>query len=238
MRARTKAIPPLAAESVAGCVEAATRAPSIHNTQPWWFQTRGRDIDVYVDRARQLAVLDPSGRQLLMSVGAAVFNLRLALLARGRIPVQRLLPDPARPDLVARVSAGPTTTPSDTVNVGPLDLVHPARAPIPAAQRSATTTTLSRHRPATVHILVGLLVFLGLTALAGGIALTGDAGSAPPKDWLAEIPLIDSWVVLGIGFGLGSLVAAYGVLRRPRWPSLRYAEHLTRHHWGRGAPPS
>ena len=47
--------------------------------------------------------------------------------------------------------------------------------------------------------------------------------------------MIDSWVppglVLGIGFGAGSLVAAYGMLRRPRLGWLGSVEQLTRHHW-------
>lgn len=38
-------------------------------------------------------------------------------------------------------------------------------------------------------------------------------------------------MVLGIGFGMGSLLTAYGMLRRPRWPWLRFAERLTHHHW-------
>jgi nitroreductase len=112
MRLRTAQVPDLPAEVTAACLDAAILAPSIHNTQPWRFRVGRLAIDVFADRDRQLTVVDPAGRQLLMSVGAALFNLRLALLARGRIPVQRLLPDPARPDLVARVQAGPATTPS------------------------------------------------------------------------------------------------------------------------------
>jgi hypothetical protein len=82
---------------------------------------------------------------------------------------------------------------------------------------------------------VSVLLFLGLSALAGGVALTLDVGAAPPRDWLDQIPLIDSWtgpgLVLGVGFGLGSLVAGYGMWRRPRWPWLRPVERLTRHDW-------
>jgi nitroreductase len=89
-----------------GCVPAAAAAPSIHNTQPWRFRVRRTSIDVLADRERQLAVLDPDGRELMISLGAAVLNLRLAMLARGRLPVLRLLPEPRQQDLVARVTAG------------------------------------------------------------------------------------------------------------------------------------
>ena len=93
---------------------------------------------------------------------------------------------------------------------------------------------MSGRRPA-VLTTIGALVFLGLSALAGGIALVLGVGAAPPADWLDEIPLIDSWIVpglvLGIGFGVGSLLCAYGMLRRPRWAWAGPAERLTRHHW-------
>ncbi|BCB89782.1 hypothetical protein Psuf_070950 [Phytohabitans suffuscus] len=114
MTARTRRIPRLSGDAVAECLYAAMAAPSIHNTQPWFFRVRGREVEVWTDPERQLALLDPTGRQMFLSVGAAVFNLRLALLAHGRIPVLRLLPEPGRRDLAARIQAGPTTAPSPT----------------------------------------------------------------------------------------------------------------------------
>ncbi len=59
--------------------------------------------------------------------------------------------------------------------------------------------------------------------------------STPPDEWLEVIPLVDSWVVpglvLGIGFGIGSLVVAYGVMRRPEWQWLDWIERGTGQHW-------
>ncbi|BFU43747.1 nitroreductase [Krasilnikovia sp. MM14-A1004] len=89
-------------------VEAATMAPSLHNSQPWRFEVRDGGVDVFADHTRQLEVLDPAGRELLISCGAAVFTLRLAMRAQGAVPRTRLLladGDPAdRP--VARVEPG------------------------------------------------------------------------------------------------------------------------------------
>ncbi|WP_027341529.1 Acg family FMN-binding oxidoreductase [Hamadaea tsunoensis] len=93
------------------CLTAAIAAPSIHNTQPWRFRVRHNVVDVFADRGRQLAVLDPDGRALAVSVGAAVFNLRAALLAHGHLPVLTLLPDRGEPDLLARVVAGAAVAP-------------------------------------------------------------------------------------------------------------------------------
>jgi nitroreductase len=101
----------LAPAALTACVQAAIAAPSIHNSQPWRFRIRGGGVDVFADWDRRLEVIDPSGRELLISVGAAVFNLRLAMHQHGRAPMQRLLPDPAAPDLVARVAPGLPVTP-------------------------------------------------------------------------------------------------------------------------------
>jgi nitroreductase len=84
-------------------VALAVRAPSIHNTQPWrWVYRRGV-LELYADRSRQLSVLDPDGRSLLLSCGAALELARLGLATRGwRTGVSRS-PQPDRPDLLARI---------------------------------------------------------------------------------------------------------------------------------------
>ncbi len=48
---------------------------------------------------------------MLVSVGAAVFNLRLAARAQGRDSRVSYLPDPQEPDLAAQVRIGPATAP-------------------------------------------------------------------------------------------------------------------------------
>jgi hypothetical protein len=98
-------------------LRAAVAAPSVYNTQPWLFRVTEREIEVYADPARRLDVVDPRGRELLISVGAALFNLRVAMLADGRTPVVRLLPDGEDGDLVARVRPGPAVAVSETVRL-------------------------------------------------------------------------------------------------------------------------
>jgi nitroreductase len=53
-------------------------APSTHNTQPWKFAVHENGIEVFADYTRRLPVADPGSRELLMSVGAAIMNLRIA----------------------------------------------------------------------------------------------------------------------------------------------------------------
>jgi len=70
---------------------------------------------VFVDPGRRLDVIDPDGREVMISVGACLFNLRVAVLARGRIPMVRLAPDPDRCHHAARVTFGPPVAVSATV---------------------------------------------------------------------------------------------------------------------------
>ena len=99
------------------CLISATAAPSIHNTQPWWFRPRADGVDVFADHTRRLAVLDPSGREVMISVGAAVLNLRLAVLAHGRMPLTTVTPDGDQSDYVARITFGPPVPVSATVRM-------------------------------------------------------------------------------------------------------------------------
>ena len=93
-------------EAFRRAVVRAMLAPSVHNTQPWRFVLRSGVLDVFADRGRQLAVLDPTGRQLQLSVGCAIFNARVSLAASGASPAVRLLPDPAQPSLLASIDLG------------------------------------------------------------------------------------------------------------------------------------
>jgi nitroreductase len=99
-------------EVVTACLRAAAAAPSVHNTQPWLFRVGEDAVDVLVDRSRRLAVLDPDGREMLVSIGAAVFNLRVAFGAAGHRTSVRRMPDDADPDLAARVTIGAAGRPA------------------------------------------------------------------------------------------------------------------------------
>jgi hypothetical protein len=100
---------------------------------------------------------------------------------------------------------------------------------------TAQRTTMPDHRPRTVTATASVLAFLGVSAVAGGASMLSGIGAALPRAWLEGVPVVDSWLVpgliLGAGFGLGSLITTYGVLRRPRWSWLRPVERLLGQHW-------
>jgi hypothetical protein len=102
---------------LADCVRTATAAPSLHNSQPWQFRLDGPVVDVYADPARRLEVIDPAGREQLISVGAAVLTLRLAIEQAGYRCETTPFPTPAEPGLVARLVAGEPAAVSEATEV-------------------------------------------------------------------------------------------------------------------------
>lgn len=77
----------------------AVLAPSGHNTQPWSFRITDDGIEVYADYRRRLPVADPDDRELLISIGAAIANLRVAAAHFGfeSTVLYQPLPDDALP---------------------------------------------------------------------------------------------------------------------------------------------
>ncbi|MEU7576052.1 nitroreductase family protein [Streptomyces sp. NPDC041068] len=95
----------LDASTLEKLVSAATAAPSLYNTQPWRFRLDPDTLTVEIRAAveRGLPYADPHGRALHVAVGAAAFNLRVAVAHLGWKPVTRLLTDPEHPDLLVTV---------------------------------------------------------------------------------------------------------------------------------------
>lgn len=89
-------------------VQAAALAPSSHNTQPWLFRLHDHVVDILADRTRALPVNDPDDRELTISCGCAVFNLRVAAAAQGLEATVDVFPDVAESDCLARVRLAPT----------------------------------------------------------------------------------------------------------------------------------
>jgi hypothetical protein len=92
------------ADTLTPLIHAAVMAPSSHNTQPWLFRLDAGVIDLLADRTRALPVNDPDDRELTVSCGCALFNLRVAAAAAGQQAKAQALPDATDADLLARVT--------------------------------------------------------------------------------------------------------------------------------------
>ena len=64
-------------------IEAAVRAPSGHNSQPWQFALGDDRITIAPDFSRRLSAVDPDNRELFISLGCALENLCLAAAHSG-----------------------------------------------------------------------------------------------------------------------------------------------------------
>jgi hypothetical protein len=100
-------------DQLRAAVKYAIRAPSSHNSQPWVFRLCDGSVELYADRSRRLPVVDPEDRELVISCGAALYHLRLALHYFGLGEETDILPDSGNPDLLARVRLQGTWTPTE-----------------------------------------------------------------------------------------------------------------------------
>ena len=85
----------------------AIQAPSVRNTQPWSFSLAQDTLELRADASRKLRHVDPEGRELTISCGAALEHLVLALRFYGHEAAVEHLPDHREPRLLARIGIGP-----------------------------------------------------------------------------------------------------------------------------------
>ncbi|WP_457033762.1 Acg family FMN-binding oxidoreductase [Kitasatospora sp. P5_F3] len=191
-------------------VSAAGAAPSLHNSQPWRFRlTPDLDgMEVHADPARAVPLTDPDGRAMHISIGAALFNLRVAAAHLGREPSVRLLPG-GEPHLVATVDlsrpAAPTAS-SDRDLYPVIGQRHSSRQPF--TNRDVPETVLGElieaARAEGVELSVleeyGVRRVLALTAEAELRIADDLARQAETRSWLRlEAPATDGIPAAALG---------------------------------------
>jgi nitroreductase len=100
----------------------ATRAPSVHNSQPWRWRVGPLSLHLHADQDRHLPSTDPDGRDLILSCGASLHHCIVALAALGWQAKVHRLPNPADPDHLAAIELQPS-------DVGDLDVTLAAAIP-------------------------------------------------------------------------------------------------------------
>lgn len=151
--------PPSTSE-IRGFIERAVWAPSILNTQPWRFVIDQGAVLVYADHDRQLAALDPNGREMTMSIGAAVYYLCVAARHGGWTPTVFPFPVLSVHDIVAAVTFEPGhCTDGDDRHFRALSLRRTNRRPftdaaVPRGVEAALVETVASEG-AELHVLDG-----------------------------------------------------------------------------------
>jgi hypothetical protein len=109
---------PAVTEALAAAVAAAGLAPSIHSTRPWRWRRTGDGLDLHLESSRLRDVTHPDARLATLSCGAALHHARVSLAAQGWRATVTRLPDPARPEHLARLQAdSPAPTPLEALTV-------------------------------------------------------------------------------------------------------------------------
>lgn len=91
----------------------ACRAPSMHNSQPWRWVVQGAQLRLFIDRYRTVFVADQSGRETIISCGAVLDHLRVAMLAAGWQARIERFPNPNDPYDLASIEFSPVDRVTD-----------------------------------------------------------------------------------------------------------------------------
>ena len=64
---------------ITDAVRLACRAPSLHNSQPWRLDRDGKGVHLFLDTSRIMPSTDRSAREAIISCGALLDHLRVAM---------------------------------------------------------------------------------------------------------------------------------------------------------------
>lgn len=213
-------------------LEYAVLAPSSHNTQPWLFCLADDHVDLFADRTRSLPVVDPTDRELIMSCGACLLHLRLALRNLGWTGSVLSFPEPDSPDLLARVGLGEVRppTPTDEVLFQAIPKRRTNRTPFAdlpvSSELLRELSEMATSEGAALHVIIGK----GHRRAVAELVADADRLQAADVDFRRELA---EWVhpnrsvrkdgLPGSVFGLGDTLSYAGpfALRRFDWGPLQ-----------------
>ncbi|HEY9474077.1 MAG TPA: pyridoxamine 5'-phosphate oxidase family protein [Mycobacteriales bacterium] len=207
-------------EAMRVAVSLAARAPSVHNTQPWRWEATETELDLYAEPERRLPVVDPNGRELLISCGAALQHARTALVAAGWGVQTSHFPDPDDPDHLARLRLLGRVLPEDRdlrlANAATRRRTdrRPFRAQPVSEDRLAELTAAAGFEDAMLYVVQDREGWLRVSALVDHAARVQGADAAYRTE-------LARWVGPGAPEGLGVPLESVTAASGPRTPAIR-----------------
>jgi hypothetical protein len=95
------------ADVITGALALAVRAPSLHNSQRWRWVAAGGVLELFADPTRIGRSTDSTGREVLISCGAVLDHLRVAMAAAGWEGLIDRFPTPNNHDHLATLEFRP-----------------------------------------------------------------------------------------------------------------------------------
>ncbi|MGW0161052.1 Acg family FMN-binding oxidoreductase [Mycobacterium sp. NPDC003323] len=95
-------------ETLRTALSLATRAPSVHNSQPWRWKVAPHSVHLFADSSLKLRHTDPDGRDMVVSCGIALNHCVVALAALGWQTKVHRSPNPVEPDHLASIEFHPS----------------------------------------------------------------------------------------------------------------------------------
>jgi hypothetical protein len=169
----------------------ACRAPSVHNSQPWRWIADGQGLRLYVDRYRMVPGTDDSGRDAIISCGAVLDHLRVAMLASGWDSTIERFPNRNDPDNLASIQFNPVGQVTDAQRKRAWAILHRRTDRLPFGQ----PTNWDAFEPALLDVFDDGLATLDVlpdetrTRLVDAAQLTEQVRR---DDWLYHVEL-DWW---------------------------------------------
>ena len=94
-------------ELITAAVGLACRAPSLHNSQPWRWIADDMRVDLFLDPRHAVLSADRSGREAVISCGAALNHFEVAMASAGCATSVERFPNPNNLDHLASISLTP-----------------------------------------------------------------------------------------------------------------------------------
>lgn len=100
-------------DTITKAIALASRAPSVHNSQPWRWRYDQTGLRLYANPYSAIPVTDAGGRELILSCGVTLHHLEVAMAGLGFKSLIERFPNPNDHSLLARVEFSQTVFVTD-----------------------------------------------------------------------------------------------------------------------------